>query len=194
MVAAARRMLWRHGFGVTWPEDSDSEEEDWRRGRAVIVGHSLGGGPCGWMLRDAGDVVAGVVLIDPMSTLLWCADAPRESHFVLFLVLQLTVTFAAGNFFRKRCATAGEIFFRYFAAERGICHFLSRHQRWIDSVIFGPRAPAPLSPVVIQALVPKVARREKDPLYDRPNYAQYCSPSPSGPFVSSISAVVQLHD
>lgn len=78
LVASARRMLWRHGFGVTF-EENDDEDEEWRRGRAVVVGHSLGAGPVGWLLRDAPDIVAGTVLIDPMSLLLFAADAPRKS-------------------------------------------------------------------------------------------------------------------
>lgn len=79
-VAAARRMLWRHGFGITFDDsaESDEEDEDWRRGRAVFVGHSLGAGPIGWILRDAPDLVAGTVLIDPMSILLFAADSPRN--------------------------------------------------------------------------------------------------------------------
>lgn len=77
-VAAVRRMLWRHGFGLTNDEDGEDddgsstssseveeeegerrriggggEEEEWRRGRAVLVAHSLGSGPAGWVLRDA---------------------------------------------------------------------------------------------------------------------------------------------
>ena len=97
-VAAVRRMLWRHGFGLTSDDDeSDGESvvdaEEWRRGRAVLVGHSLGAGPVGWCLRDAPDIVAGTVLIDPMSVMLYDADGPR-------------------NFFRTKCRTAGEIFFR----------------------------------------------------------------------------------
>jgi hypothetical protein len=43
-----------------------------------------------WNVQPA--LVAGVVLIDPMSVLLFCADGPR-------------------NFFRTTCLTAGEIFF-----------------------------------------------------------------------------------
>lgn len=57
LVATMRRALWRHGFGATWEEFSDDDEsadgEEWRRGRAVLVGHSLGAGPCSWTLRDA---------------------------------------------------------------------------------------------------------------------------------------------
>lgn len=86
---AARRMLWRHGFGLTEEED---EEEDWRRGRVVIVAHSLGSGPAAWLLRDVPDIVAGTVLVDPMSVQLSDPSGPR-------------------NFFKTDVRTAAEIFF-----------------------------------------------------------------------------------
>jgi hypothetical protein len=88
-VASIRRMLWRHGFGLTCldrdeddPEDyADDEEEEemvdpkspkalkgakrdedeeWRRGKAIVVAHSAGAGMAGWLMRDAPDVVAGL--------------------------------------------------------------------------------------------------------------------------------------
>ncbi|KAK4057624.1 hypothetical protein OIO90_001271 [Microbotryomycetes sp. JL221] len=204
MVACCRRMLWRHGFGVTWEQgetnaddsfvssdeeqviddddnssvdsdlsetseiiDNDDEEEDWRRGRAIIVGHSLGGGPCSWILRDAPDVVAGVVLLDPMSPLLYSSDTAR-------------------NFFRTKCRTAGEIFFRYFASERGINHFLSRHIAWSDAVVFGPKPVSPLDDHIKKALVPSFALTELEPPFDRPNYGQYITPYPQGPFPTFV--------
>ena len=67
-------------------------EEDWRRGKAIVVAHSAGAGMAGWLMRDAPDVVAGLVLIDPMSFLLYCPDSAR-------------------NFYRTRAKTAGEFFF-----------------------------------------------------------------------------------
>ncbi|GAA5864944.1 hypothetical protein JCM1840_005687 [Sporobolomyces johnsonii] len=186
-VASARRMLWRHGFGLTSldadvddPEDHDGgeveegrearaeEDEEWRRGKCIVVAHSAGSGAAGWLLRDAPDIVAGTVLIDPMSLLLYSADSPR-------------------NVFRTKCQSAGERFFRYFAAERGINHFLSRHLRWSDSVIFGPRPVAPLPEGIKQGLVPRCARWELEPPYDVPNYGQCVSPvDGGGPFPTVI--------
>ena len=88
------------------------------------------------------------------------------------------------NFFRTKCSTAGEIFFRYFASERGINHFLSRHIAWSDTIVFGPKPVAPLPQDVKRALVPEFALRPLEPPFDRPNYGQYVTPSPQGPFVS----------
>lgn len=68
--------------------------------------------------------------------------------------------------------------------ERGINHFLARHMRWSDSVLFGPAPAAPLPPSVLNSLVPRKARQPLEPPFDKPNYAQYVLPSPSGPFVS----------
>lgn len=55
MVAAVRRMLYRHGFGLTKNHDSRSDEdfEEWRTAKAVLLAHSLGAGPVAWLLRDA---------------------------------------------------------------------------------------------------------------------------------------------
>ncbi|GAA5972032.1 hypothetical protein JCM21900_001394 [Sporobolomyces salmonicolor] len=186
-VASARRMLWRHGFGLTSldadeddPEDHDGDEveegrearaeedEEWRRGKCIVVAHSAGSAAAGWILKDAPDIVAGTVLIDPMSLLIYAADPPR-------------------NFFRTKCQSAGERFFRYFALERGINHFLSRHMRWSDSVIFGPRPVAPLPEGIKQGLVPRCARWELEPPYDVPNYGQSVSPvDGGGPFPTVI--------
>jgi len=60
-VAAVRRMLWVHGFGLSHlePDEDDSdyeedhEEEHWRRTKAVVVAHSFGTGAAAWLLRDA---------------------------------------------------------------------------------------------------------------------------------------------
>lgn len=52
-VAATRRMLFRHGFGLTNTEVEEGEEEEWRRGKAILLGHSLGSGPVTYVLRDA---------------------------------------------------------------------------------------------------------------------------------------------
>ncbi|TNY23217.1 Proteophosphoglycan ppg4 [Rhodotorula diobovata] len=174
-VAAARRMLWAHGFGLSnlEPDEDDSEYEEeqeveqWRRAKAVLVAHSFGTGAAAWLLRDAPDIVAGSVLIDPMSFLLFSSDSPR-------------------NFFRTKCRTAAERFFRYFALERGINHFLSRHLRWSDSVIFTPTAAAPLPLRVIEALVPACARDPLEPPFDVPNYAPFVSPCPQGPLPSVV--------
>ncbi|BGO92753.1 hypothetical protein NBRC10512_007872 [Rhodotorula toruloides] len=174
-VAAVRRMLWAHGFGLTSLDadendsdfDEEHDEEEWRRGKAIVIAHSFGTGAAAWLLRDAPDIVAGSVLIDPMSFLLFASDLPR-------------------NFFRTKCSTTGEIFFRYFAVERGINHFLSRHLRWSDSVIFGPRPVAPLPDRVVRALVPKCAQEPLEPPLDIPNYAQWVSPCPQGPLPSVV--------
>jgi len=112
-TASIRRMLWRHGFGLTCLEPDEDDpldlhddeqesrkkgeeekegEEEWRRAKAIVVAHSAGAGMAGWLMRDAPDVVAGLVLIDPMSFLLYCPDSAR-------------------NFYRTRAKTAGEHFF-----------------------------------------------------------------------------------
>jgi hypothetical protein len=72
---------------------------------------------------------------------------------------------------------------------------MSRHMRWSDSVLFAPAPAAPLPPSVLSSLVPRRARHTLEPPFDKPNYAQYVSPSPSGPFVSrspSLSAETPL--
>ena len=114
VVAGARRMLIRHGFGGVKVENGNGDLGlDGAEGvseKVVVVCHSMGAGPTAWLLRDAArstftspssradnfalqpDIVAGTVLIDPMSVLLYCADAPR-------------------NFLRTKLRTAGEIFF-----------------------------------------------------------------------------------
>ncbi|KAM0755386.1 hypothetical protein T439DRAFT_1951 [Meredithblackwellia eburnea MCA 4105] len=174
-VAAARRMLYRHGFGLTNILESDEEsvsghedgdDDEWRRGKAILVGHSLGAGPVAWLLRDAPDIIAGTVLVDAMSVLLFAADGPR-------------------NFFRTRVRTAGEIFFKYFASERGINHFLSRHLRWTDSAIFATGTPHPL-PDGSGLLIPECAVDPLEPPDDIPNFAPALSPSPLGPFPSIL--------
>ncbi|GJN92227.1 hypothetical protein Rhopal_005257-T1 [Rhodotorula paludigena] len=174
-VAAVRRMLWAHGFGLTSLEadeddedyDEKVEDEEWRRAKAIVVAHSFGSGAAAWLLRDAPDIVAGTVLIDPMSFLLFGSDTSR-------------------NFFRSKCRTAGERFFRYFAVERGINHFLSRHLRWSDSVLFAPSPPAPLPPLVVDALVPKCAKEPLEPPFDVPFYAPWVTPLPHGPVPSVV--------
>ncbi|GAA6055997.1 hypothetical protein JCM3770_002134 [Rhodotorula araucariae] len=174
-VAAVRRMLWAHGFGLTSLDadendsdyDDELDDEEWRRAKAVVVAHSFGSGAAAWLLRDAPDIVAGTVLIDPMSFLLFSSDTPR-------------------NFFRTKCRTAGERFFRYFSLERGINHFLSRHLRWSDSVTFVPTPPAPLPPRVVEALVPTCAREPLEPPFDVPNYAPFISPCPAGPLPTVV--------
>ncbi|GAA6032051.1 hypothetical protein JCM8097_003405 [Rhodosporidiobolus ruineniae] len=178
-VAAVRRMLWAHGFGLTsldpTPDDESwngeqEDEDEWRRAKCVVVAHSFGAGAAGWILRDAPDLVAGTVLVDPMAFLLFSADTPR-------------------NFFRTKCKTAGEIFFRYFALERGINHFLSRHLLWSDAVLFGPRPADPLPNRVVQALVPACARDALDPEDGEdvpPFYAPWVSAYPEGPLPSVV--------
>ncbi|GAA5892045.1 hypothetical protein JCM6882_005675 [Rhodosporidiobolus microsporus] len=177
-VSAVRRMLWAHGFGLTSldptsddesfaGDDDDGEEDEWRRAKCVVVSHSFGAGAAGWLLRDAPDLIAGTVLMDPMAPLLFSASTPR-------------------NFFRTRCRTAGERFFKYFASERGINHFLSRHLRWSDSVVFGPGSPAPLPKRVVEALVPRCARDRLDPEEDCPFYAPWVTPCPEGPLPTVI--------
>lgn len=59
-VRGVRGMLRRHGFEVpreSRADDDDAEveeeEEEWRRGKVILMGHSLGSGPCAWILRDA---------------------------------------------------------------------------------------------------------------------------------------------
>lgn len=51
-VALARKMLWRHGF-VTKGREEGEEKEEWRKGKVILVAHSLGGSPSAWVLRDA---------------------------------------------------------------------------------------------------------------------------------------------
>ncbi|GAA5842988.1 hypothetical protein JCM11251_007306 [Rhodosporidiobolus azoricus] len=176
-VSAVRRMLWAHGFGLTsldptsddesFVGEVDDGEEEWRRAKCVVVSHSFGAGAAAWLLRDAPDLIAGTVFIDPMAPLLFSASTAR-------------------NFFRTKCRTAGELFFRYFASERGINHFLSRHLRWSDSVVFGPESPAPLPQRVVEALVPRCARERLDPEEDCPFYAPWVTPSPEGPLPTII--------
>lgn len=81
VAAGAKRMLIRHGF-----------VGEGKMGKAVVVAHSLGGGTATWLMRDCPEIIAGLVLIEPMSVFLHCADGPR-------------------NFFRTRLHTAGQIFF-----------------------------------------------------------------------------------
>lgn len=60
-VAAVRRMLWAHGFGLTSLDadendsdfDEEHDEEEWRRGKAIVIAHSFGTGAAAWLLRDA---------------------------------------------------------------------------------------------------------------------------------------------
>lgn len=222
-VAAVRRMLWAHGFGLTCLERTDDDyasetesvldedevggaggqsrddEDSWRRAKAIVVAHSFGTEAAAWLLRDAvrratllrfsvsslislishgliqADIIAGTVLLDPMSLFLHAADLPR-------------------NFFRSRCHTASELFFRYFALERGISHYLSRHLRWTDSLLFAAaggggageeagQAPAPLPERVVRALVPRCAQDPLEPPFDVPNYAPFVTPCPAGPLV-----------
>lgn len=112
-----------------------------------------------------------------MSLFLHAADLPR-------------------NFFRTRCRTASELFFRYFALERGISHYLSRHLRWTDSLLFAaaaagsgaaaegePAPPAPLPERVVRAIVPRCAQDPLEPPFDVPNYAPFVTPCPAGPLV-----------
>ncbi|GAA5896507.1 uncharacterized protein JCM6883_006927 [Sporobolomyces salmoneus] len=170
-VAAVRRMLWRHGFGLTCldrdeddPDDHhevDEEEEsgngkdvdeEWRRGKAIVVAHSAGSGMAGWLMRDAPDVVAGLVLIDPMSFLLYCPDSAR-------------------NFYRTKAKTAGEYFFKYFASERGINSYMSRHVLWSTSTLFSPNPVSTLPDEIKKQVIPKCARWRQEAGYDVPRYA-----------------------
>ncbi|GAA6007314.1 hypothetical protein JCM11491_003086 [Sporobolomyces phaffii] len=179
-VASIRRMLWRHGFGLTCldrdeddPEDYDDGEKDeedatgaartgngtardpdeeWRRGKAIVVAHSAGAGMAGWLMRDAPDIVAGLVLIDPMSFLLYCPDSAR-------------------NFYRTKAKTAGELFFKFFASERGINHYMSRHVLWSTSTLFSPNPVSPLPAEIKRHVVPKCARWTQEAGYDVPRYA-----------------------
>ncbi|KWU46885.1 hypothetical protein RHOSPDRAFT_31706 [Rhodotorula sp. JG-1b] len=203
-VAAVRRMLWAHGFGLTCLERTDEDdyassetdsvtdededggaggqsrdddEDSWRRAKAIVVAHSFGTEAAAWLLRDAADIIAGTVLLDPMSLFLHAADLPR-------------------NFFRTRCRTASELFFRYFALERGISHYLSRHLRWTDSLLFaaagvsgaaaGQQAPAPLPERVVRAIVPRCAQDPLEPPFDVPNYAPVVTPCPAGPLPTVV--------
>ena len=177
VVAAARRMVWRHGFGLTDAppaEDEDESSEDgtddgsdeWRRGKVILCGHSLGSGFMGWLLRDAPDIVDGTVMVEPMSPWIYDAHASR-------------------NFFRRTANTAGEIFFRYFAQEAGINHFMSRYLHWHDSVVFTTSPSAPLPPSAA-GIVPLVAQAEQDVGWDVPYYAPSVSPCPRGPLVSVL--------
>lgn len=121
-------------------------------------------------------MIAGTVLVDPMSLLLHAADGPR-------------------NFFRTRARTASERFFRYFALERGISHYLARHLRWSDSVLFaGETGPAALPDRVVKALVPKCAQEPLEPPFDVPNYAPFVTPCPAGPVVGRSTSVVLQAD
>ena len=79
-VAAVRRMLWAHGFGLTCLERTDEDdyassetdsvtdededggaggqsrdddEDSWRRAKAIVVAHSFGTEAAAWLLRDA---------------------------------------------------------------------------------------------------------------------------------------------
>ncbi len=177
VVAAARRMIWRHGFGITDappPDDdednstqdgSDDGSDEWRRGKVILTGHSLGSGMMGWVLRDAPDIVDGVVMVEPMSAWIYDAHGSR-------------------NFFRRTAHTAGEIFFRYFAQESGISHFMSKHLNWHNSVVFASAPAAPLPPSAA-GIVPLVAQAEQDVGWDVPYYAPSVSPSPRGPIVRS---------
>lgn len=77
-VAAVRRMLWAHGFGLTCLERTDEDDyssetdsvpdeddraegqsrddddgDSWRRAKAIVVAHSFGTEAAAWLLRDA---------------------------------------------------------------------------------------------------------------------------------------------
>ncbi|GAA5822814.1 hypothetical protein JCM10212_001752 [Sporobolomyces blumeae] len=207
-VASVRRMLWRHGFGLTcldpdeddpedWTEAEEEEErtreevdahariagrnglkeekegeEEWRRGKAIVVAHSAGAGAAGWLMRDAPDIVSGLVLIDPMSFLLFCPDSVR-------------------NFYRTKCRAAGEHFFRYFAYERGINHYLSRHTLWSTTTLFTPHTTpvAPLPSDLKRRVVPACARWTQEGPYDVPRYAAEVDPADGdrfGPFPTVV--------
>lgn len=56
MVLGTRGMMRRHGFGLEAEEDGgegEEEGEEWRKGKLILVAHSLGSGPVAWLLRDA---------------------------------------------------------------------------------------------------------------------------------------------
>ncbi|GAA5885353.1 hypothetical protein JCM3774_004559, partial [Rhodotorula dairenensis] len=192
-VAAVRRMLWAHGFGLTCLEKDDDDDDDddessstngegegegghrrlleddsWRRAKAIVLAHSFGTEAAAWLLRDAADIVAGTVLVDPMSVFLHACDLPR-------------------NFFRTRSRTASEHFFAYFARECAIRHYLSRHLRWTDALVFaGERGPAALPDRVVRALVPRCAQDPLEPPFDVPNYAPFVTPCPAGPLPTVV--------
>ena len=60
VVAGARRMMIRHGFGKG---KDGGEGETGKEGKAVVVCHSMGAGPTAWLLRDAVSVGQSLVEI-----------------------------------------------------------------------------------------------------------------------------------
>lgn len=53
-MLGTRGMMRRHGFGLEGEEgEAEAEAEEWRKGKVVLVAHSLGSGPVAWLLRDA---------------------------------------------------------------------------------------------------------------------------------------------
>jgi len=100
-VKAVRRALKRHGVN-----------------RCCVVGHSYGTFCAGWMATGAKDVVAQLVLIDPMCLLLALPD----------------VTY---NFLYRRPSTWMQRFVFYGAgSEMGVNNALRRHFWWFNSVVF----------------------------------------------------------
>lgn len=67
-------------------------------------------------LASQPEVVQSTILIDPATICLQHADVVR-------------------NFFRMKCRTAAEVFFQYFACEKGIGLFMSRYVLWNEAIV-----------------------------------------------------------
>lgn len=86
---------------------------------AIFFGHSLGSAPIVWLLKHASELIAGIVLVDPISLLLQHVDV-------------------AHNFIYRKPESAAEHFFEWIAREPGNYKFSrvstnSRYRTLIES-------------------------------------------------------------
>ncbi|KAI8647761.1 Alpha/Beta hydrolase protein [Parasitella parasitica] len=99
---------------------------------AIFVSHSLGTGVSSWILNRAPNIVAGVVMIDPICFLL-------HYHNVAF------------NFVHRKPKTLFEHLMHFGAArELYISNYISRHFQWFETIFF--TQPANVQPATLPPL------------------------------------------